>query len=121
MSPRSYYSEVNDDPLLAKIHEDFKTLNPEYGIIPLRIGDSAYTQDKSVITICKKHPKTGKIYEYCCYLYVALHELTHMVTESYGHDARFQRNFKIILQAAVDKGIYDPTCKIPPDYCGIDT
>jgi len=120
VSPRSYYSEVDSDPLLQRIHQDFGVLNPAYLKIPLRIGKSAYTENKSVITICKHHPKTGKLYPYQVYLYVALHELAHMVSHDYGHGKEFSRNFKTILQAAVEKGLYDPNTVIPSDYCGID-
>lgn len=120
VSPRSYYSEVDSNPILQRIHQDFIKLNPAYGAIPLREGSSSYTENKSVITICLKDPKTRKRYPYCVYLYVALHELAHMVSSDYGHGQQFQANFGTILRAAVEKGIYDPNCEIPSDYCGID-
>ena len=120
VSPRSYYSEVGDNPILQRLHQDLITLNPEYSVIPLRTGSSAYTENKSVITICTHDPKTKKQYAHCVLQYVILHELAHMVSNEYGHGKQFQTNFKTILQAAVEKGIYDPNCSIPSDYCGID-
>ncbi len=111
VSPRSYFSEIDNN---------FIALNPAYEVIPLREGSSAYTENKSVITICLKDPDTGKMYDYGVYQYVAFHELAHMVSKDYGHGPEFQRNFKTILNAAVEKGIYDPNTIIPSNYCGIN-
>jgi len=120
VSSRSYYSEVDSNPILQRIHQDFIALNPAYEVIPLREGSSAYTENKSVITICLKDPDTGKMYDYGVYQYVAFHELAHMVSKDYGHGKEFSRNFKTILNAAVEKGIYDPNTIIPSNYCGIN-
>ena len=120
VTPRSYYTEVDSNPILQRIHQDFIQLNPEYGKIPLRAGNSAYTENKSVITICLQDPKTKQYYPHCVLMYVALHELAHMVSKDYGHHKEFQENFGIILRKAAELGIYDPNCKIPSTYCGID-
>lgn len=119
-SPRSYYTEINTNPILSKIHEDFIRLNPEYEKIPLREGNSAYTENKSVITLCLKDPDTKQYYPYCVLMYVALHELSHMVSKDYGHGVEFQKNFGIILRKAAELGIYNPECKIPATYCGLN-
>ena len=63
VSSRSYYSEVDSNPILQRIHQDFIALNPAYEVIPLREGSSAYPENKSVITNCLKDPDTGKMYD----------------------------------------------------------
>ena len=35
-------------------------------------------------------------------MFVALHEITHIMTKSIGHTEEFWRNFKFILQEAVE-------------------
>ncbi len=119
MSSRSYDSEHDINPILKELHEDLCALNPEYCKIPLRSCNSAYTENKSMICICTHDPKTKKQYGRNILRYVLYHELAHMVSETYGHDSRFQRNFGTILRAAVDMGRYDPDTVIPADYCGI--
>lgn len=121
VTPRSYYSEVESNPILKRLHQDLVYLNPDYGKIPLKAGDSSYTENKSMICICTHDPKTKKQYAHDILLYVTLHELTHMVCRDYGHGSEFQANFGTILRAAVEKGIYDPNTVIPQDYCGIST
>ena len=38
--------------------------------------------------------------------FVALHELAHSANESYGHDTKFWKIFRIVLENAVEIGIY---------------
>lgn len=54
-------------------------------------------------------------------MFVALHEITHIMTKSIGHTEEFWRNFKFILQESVEFGIYkrDEYSKNPKKYCGI--
>lgn len=117
ISQRSYYSDKH--PLLQQIRSNFTILSPEYADIPLREGDSAYTENKSVITLCLKNPETGKFYSLNTLMYVALHELGHIISKTHGHNEEFKRNFATLLRQATKVGIYDPRVPIPQTYCGI--
>ena len=54
-------------------------------------------------------------------MFVAIHELSHVATESIGHKPEFWQNFKFLLQNAKDAGIHNPEDykKSPKDYCGM--
>lgn len=54
--------------------------------------------------------------------FVALHELSHLMTKTIGHDETFWRNFKYLLDYSVKMGIYDPKDykKNPTEYCGLE-
>ncbi len=54
-------------------------------------------------------------------MYVAVHELAHLATESIGHDQTFWDNFKFILTEAVEIGIYKKLDFVnnPAPYCGL--
>lgn len=54
-------------------------------------------------------------------LYVAIHELAHVMTSEIGHTTVFWNNFKLLLQEAIDIGVYFKVdfSKKPEDYCGI--
>jgi len=119
LQKRSKYS--HDHPILEKIRDNFIKLDPEYGKIPLRHGDSAYTENKAVITICLRDPETQKFYDMNTLMYVALHELAHVISISHGHNDEFKDNFYDLLSRASKAGIYDPTLPIPDTYCGIDS
>ena len=54
-------------------------------------------------------------------MFVALHEMGHMITESVGHDEQFWNNFAWLLKEAEKIGVYehqDFTAR-PVSYCGI--
>ena len=53
-------------------------------------------------------------------MFVALHELGHLMTKSIGHTEEFWKNFKFLLQEAIKIGIYtkDDFNKNPVEYCG---
>ena len=54
-------------------------------------------------------------------MFVALHELSHVASESIGHNDEFWNNFKFILKEANDINIYTPIdySKDNQDYCGM--
>jgi predicted metal-dependent hydrolase len=52
-------------------------------------------------------------------MYVALHELAHVISKSHGHNNEFKKNFAILLRDASRKKIYDPRKNIPTTYCGV--
>lgn len=113
-----YYEELVN-PVLKNVRYNFSLLNPKYANIPLREGNSAYTENKRSITLCLKNPETGETYDMNTLMYVALHELAHVVSESHGHTDEFKRNFVILLREASRIGIYNPRREIPQTYCGV--
>ncbi len=117
-SARSNYS--HNHPILTQVRENFGKINAEYTKIPLREGDSAFTENKEVITLCLKDPDTGRYYDMNTIMYVALHELAHVLCESQGHGDEFKKKFSKILRHASKIGIYDPKIQMAPTYCGLD-
>lgn len=118
-SQRSYFS--NKHPLLDQVRMNFTKINPKYGEIPLRTGDSAYTENKEVITLCLVDPETKKEYDINTITYVALHELAHVISTSVGHGDEFKKNFAALLKKGTELGIYDPRKPIPGSYCNTRT
>ena len=55
-------------------------------------------------------------------LFVAIHEIAHVMSESVGHTDEFWQNFKFLLEHAVELKIYTPVDykKEPENYCGMD-
>jgi hypothetical protein len=55
-------------------------------------------------------------------IFVAVHELAHIATESIGHTDEFWKNMRYLLEQSIDIGIYtkqDFKDK-PVKYCGIN-
>lgn len=54
-------------------------------------------------------------------MYVAIHELGHLMTEEIGHPTSFWTNFRILLKEAITLGLYKKVdyAAQPVKYCGI--
>ena len=84
---------------------------------------TAYSENKGEkLAFCTTTTKKGsKLIDENTLTFVALHELSHIATESIGHKKEFWENFKFILKNAVSLGIYEPKDykKKPKKYCGM--
>ncbi len=85
------------------------------------MGTTAYTDDKKYLYLCMRD-KNGHLYDINTLLFVALHELSHMAKDSWGHNPEYWRMFKLLLHNAREAGIYVPTdyARHNINYCGID-
>ncbi len=54
-------------------------------------------------------------------MFVAIHEMAHMITKSVGHEPEFWNNFGWLLREAEQRGLYTPTDfkSHPVLYCGV--
>lgn len=116
LSSKTYYSD--DHPILNQVKQNFTKIDPQYSKIPLKEGSSAYTENKAAIFLCLKDPETQEYYDFNTIMYVALHELAHIVSKTQGHNEEFKNNFSNILKKGAQIGIYDPVKTISPTYCG---
>jgi hypothetical protein len=117
---------------MKKTHpEDPRTIRLIEGFNPKRISETlptseltAYSENKGEkIAFCLNTSKEGnKLIDINTLTFVALHELSHIMTESIGHKQDFWQNFKFLLQNAKTASIYDPIDykKNPQQYCGMN-
>ncbi|RLJ01280.1 MAG: hypothetical protein DRP08_05700 [Candidatus Aenigmatarchaeota archaeon] len=118
-----YHRNVSSKhPTIRSIRRRLSYINPNFLKIPIKIGSSAYTENKSVIYVCLDHPVTGERYDMNTLMYVTLHELAHVITPNYdNHGKEWQNNFIDLLNKAQKLGLYDPLKSIPKDYCAIES
>jgi hypothetical protein len=84
---------------------------------------TAYSENKGEkIAFCLNTTKTGDtLIDKNTLTFVAIHELSHTMSESIGHKEEFWRNFKFLLENAVRAHIYTAVdySKNPVQYCGM--
>ena len=110
-----------DDPRVKRLIEGF---NPKKISETLPTSElTAYSENKGEkIAFCLNTKKDGnKLIDINTLTFVALHELSHIMTESIGHKQEFWQNFKFLLTNAKAANIYQPIDykKQPQDYCGM--
>jgi hypothetical protein len=85
---------------------------------------TAYSENKGEkIAFClnKKKEDNNNLIDINTLTFVAIHELSHIMTVSIGHKQEFWQNFKFLLENAKSANIYDPVDykKKPEEYCGM--
>ena len=84
---------------------------------------TAYSENKGEkIAFCLNKKKDGtKLIDINTLTFVAIHELSHIMTKSVGHKQEFWQNFKFLLENAKAANIYVPVNykKNPEEYCGM--
>lgn len=103
-----------------------KRYNPDniYEGTPLNgKNETSFSVDKGKeLTIClrdKRNP--SEFHDKNLVLYVIVHELAHIASKSYGHNAEFNKNFKWLLKEAIRYKIYkfEDYFIQPRQYCGM--
>ena len=85
---------------------------------------TAYSENKGEkIAFClnRKKGDNNVLIDESTLTFVAIHELSHVMTKSIGHKSEFWQNFKFLLENAKDAGIHQPVDykKEPREYCGM--
>ena len=110
--------------------DDSRVIRLVEGFNPKKISETlptseltAYSENKGEkIAFCLNTTKTGdKLIDINTLTFVALHELSHIMTESIGHKQEFWQNFKFLLTNAKEANIYQPIDykNNPKQYCGM--
>lgn len=118
--------KINDK---NKLKKDFERLEANFN--PDKIKEStpdakytSYAVNKGEeLVFCLRLKKEGdKLMDINPMTFVALHELSHLMTKSVGHTDEFWNNFKIILQIAIHIGVYKHIDfqANPEPYCSIE-
>jgi len=110
------YPNMKDAQLLFK---NFNPVSISEGSVDS--GYTSYSVNKGEKIILCIRQKDKSFVDKNTIMYVAIHELGHLMTEEIGHTDMFWNNFKFILNEAVELKLYVPdNYKVSPkDYCGI--
>jgi hypothetical protein len=85
---------------------------------------TAYSENKGEkLAFCLNKEKNGtQLIDVNTLTFVAIHELSHIMTISEGHKQEFWQNFKFLLEQAKEANIYNPVDykKNPEPYCGME-
>jgi hypothetical protein len=83
-------------------------------------GYTSYTVDKASVVMCIRQ-SSGEFVPKNVIVYVAVHELAHIMTSTVGHTPEFWANNARLLDAAKQIGVYESQdfSKAPQPYCGM--
>ena len=118
-----YVSEkYPDQENVKRLNENF---NPQKIMETLPTSSyTAYSENKGEkVAFCLNIDKQNNdnLIDESTLTFVAIHELSHVMTKSIGHKSEFWSNFKFLLECAKEAGIHTPVDykKEPQQYCGM--
>jgi predicted metal-dependent hydrolase len=106
----------------AEVLQLYKNYNPDaVSEGSIESGYTSYSVNKGEKLILCIRQKDKSFVEKNVVMYVAIHELSHIMTKEIGHTDTFWANFKFLLEEAIDIGLYSKKDfnREPADYCGI--
>jgi predicted metal-dependent hydrolase len=107
-----------DDSRIKMLKDNFNPDSMKEGID--NSGYTSYSINKGEqIVLCLR--TNNKLMDINTMMFVVLHELSHIATESIGHTPEFWDNFKWILEESINIGIYQKKDynKEAVEYCGM--
>lgn len=102
-----------------------KGFNPKKVMETLPTSEyTAYSENKGEkLAFClnRKKEDNNDLIDENTLMFVAIHELAHIMTKSIGHKSEFWENFKQLLEEAKGAGLHSPVDykKEPREYCGM--
>lgn len=121
---------TKDAPLIEKLGEDIDRLVKNYDPDALSEStpDAKFTSysvnkgEKVFFCLRARNKEEEKLEKLNTMMFVALHELGHLMTKEIGHVPTFWANFKFLIKIAIHLNVYKFTDfnKKPEEYCGVD-
>jgi predicted metal-dependent hydrolase len=72
------------------------------------------------IVFCLRSKETDKLVDINTMMFVAIHEVAHLMTESIGHTTEFWDNMRFLLKEGIKIKVYEKQDfnNVPVEYCG---
>ncbi|MEM3062229.1 MAG: hypothetical protein QW303_01595 [Nitrososphaerota archaeon] len=120
-----FFGEKNKEYIQDRIMQLIENYNNGnlYELSPHNIGGStAYTEEKRILVLCLRSKEPGNpLHDINTMMFVVLHELAHMMNNTWGHNQKFWILFRFLLENAVEIELYKPIdySRFPTVYCGL--
>lgn len=104
---------------VRRLYENFDPENVSEG--GMESGYTSYSVNKGEKLVICVRQKDNTFVDTNVLLYVAIHELAHLMTKGMGHTGVFWDNFRFLLREAIEIGVYTKVDygRQPKRYCGI--
>jgi len=115
-------SQFPDDPRVTRLKYRYKPNKISEGPEDPKLTSYTLNKGEKVVYCLRSKKHKNELHEKNTLMFVAIHELSHIMSVTKGHNDEFKKNFKFLLENAVKIGIYQPIdySKSPQEYCGIN-
>jgi len=119
---KKYKNDKTKSSMVKLLRKRFKPQN-----IQESASDSDYTsfsvnKGESIHFCLRSKDDKQKLHDMNTLMFVALHELSHVMSVSYGHNKEFTQNVKFLLREAIQNGIYrhEDYSQNNKKFCGME-
>jgi predicted metal-dependent hydrolase len=111
-----------DDVEIAQLVSNYNVENISEGTEDSKYTSYSVNKGDKIVFCLRSRDGSGSFVDENVLMYVATHELGHLMTKEIGHPESFWKNFKRILEEAILIGVYKRIdySKSPVEYCGIN-
>lgn len=92
--------------MINRLKRDLLLIYPNIHSLKINSGRENFTKNKKEIYLSLTDVN-GRFYNYNSLIYIAIHELAHIICPEYGHTYSFYQIHKGLLEDAIKKGIYN--------------
>lgn len=116
---RHMMAKYADNPDVQQLYKFYNPNSVSEGSV--ESGYTSYSVNKGEKIILCIRQKDKSFVDKNIIMYVAIHEIGHLMTKEVGHTDTFWANFKFLLEEAMAIGLYTKMDfnNRPVDYCGI--
>jgi len=109
-----------DDENIQRLKKKFNPDNISESLENSKYTSYSVNKGEKVVFCIRSKDKEQQLEKLNILIFVAIHELAHIMTPSVGHTPEFWDNFRNLLKHAVKTNIYkkDDFKNNPKDYCG---
>lgn len=106
---------------IVRLYRNFDPNNVSEGGVEHGYTSFSVNKGEKIVMCVRQKDRENTFVDENLLVYVAVHELAHLMTRDVGHSNSFWDNFKFLLKEAVSIGIYEKIdyARNPKDYCGI--
>lgn len=104
-----------------RLNENFNPDNISEGTDKTNYTSYSINKGEKIVFCLRSRDGKDTLVDLNTVMYVAIHELGHLMTEEIGHPTSFWTNFRILLKEAIVLGLYKKVdyAAQPVKYCGI--
>lgn len=115
------FDALRNESKLQRLTLKYKPEHIQEAPLDGEANDTSFSVNKRCIYLCLRSKADPRhFYPINLIMYVVLHELAHVTSETYGHNSEFSDNFTLLKNTAQRIGIFDPTVhSTSQEYCGM--
>lgn len=109
-----------DKDNVARLKSKFRAENIEESEAGSKYTSYSVNKGEKIVFCIRSKDKEARLEDENLLVFVALHELGHVMTKSTGHTEEFWDNFRFLLKESIKIGVYkrQDFKKNPQKYCG---